>query len=482
MLFNSIAFFSFLPIVFIIYWGTAKNLKLQNLAIVLASAIFYGWWDWRFLGLLYITTILSFTSGLLLGKTDKESSRRWICGINILLNLLILGFFKYYNFFTENIIEFFKIWGYEIDSFTLQVVLPVGISFYTFQALSYSIDVYRRQINPAKDFLAFASFISFFPQLVAGPIEQAKNLLPQFEKPRVFKYNNAVQGMRQILWGFFKKLIIADNCATLADGVFNNYQVANGSMLILGAFFFSFQIYGDFSGYSDIALGTARLFSIELRKNFNLPYFSRDITEFWRRWHISLNQWFIQYVYIPLGGSRCKRSKNIRNIIIVFLLSGLWHGANWTFIAWGLYNGLLLSIMVFFHHNYCDIKDYHFLPPFRESLQIIGTFIIVMIGWVIFRAASFHEACQYLSLAFTQSPLILPNYYTTARLNPFLICSTLVFIMILLLTEWGQRDKDFALDLRNIHNRACRWSIYIIFILCFCVFSGGQAEFIYFQF
>lgn len=311
MHFNSIAFLLFLPTVFLLYWSVKKHRKIQNFIIFVASYFFYGCWNWRFLLLLFLTTFLSFVSGLLLEKYERWSTRKLICGSNIIINLAILGYFKYFNFFVESLQDLFSLAGYQLDAITLQVVLPVGISFYTFQALSYSIDVYRKQIRATHEFFSFASFIAFFPQLVAGPIEQASNLLPQFLRSRHFDYNTAVQGMRQILWGFFKKIIIADNCAKLANGVFDHYTDVNGSMLILGMLFFTFQIYGDFSGYSDIALGTARLFGVQLRRNFDLPYFSRDISEFWRRWHISLNKWFIQYIYIPLGGNRNGKKKHI---------------------------------------------------------------------------------------------------------------------------------------------------------------------------
>ena len=482
MLFNSIAFLIFLPLVFSIYWIAQRNWKIQNLIVVIASYVFYGWWDYRFLGLLFLSTFLSFLSGLLIAKNTSDKSRKWICASNIIINLSILGYFKYFNFFVENLQQGLAVFGYQLDGITQDVILPLGISFYTFQALSYSIDVYRKQIPETKDFLAFASYISFFPQLVAGPIEQASNLLPQFQKARKFDYTQAVQGMRQILWGFFKKLIIADNCAKFANGVFENYQEANGSMLILGALFFTFQIYGDFSGYSDIALGTAKLFGINLRKNFELPYFSRDITEFWRRWHISLNKWFIQYVYIPLGGSRCSHAKTIRNILIVFLLSGLWHGANWTFVVWGLYNGVLLSILTFFRRERCPLDSYHRIPPIKVGLQMLGTFVLVVLGWIIFRASSLSEAYDYIARLLLQNPLTKPNFFAMGDIELVEIGFTLFFIAVLMLTEWIQRGKEFPLEISGIHSRIIRWGIYIALLLIFTIFAGGQETFIYFQF
>ena len=357
MLFNSIQFAIFLPIVFLLYWfvfdrfisKSKHQLRLQNAFVVVASYVFYGWWDWRFLLLIAFTSFCSWGSGMLMQRVESQQidpkltgggnsleinklqrRKKLIATANIVLNLLILAVFKYYDFFVT---EFAQLFHISTEGLLLKVILPVGISFYTFQALSYSIDVYRGKIEPTKDIIAFFAFISFFPQLVAGPIERATNLLPQFLKKREFDYDTAVDGMRQILWGLFKKIVVADNCAVYVDQVFSSYQTQSGSTLLLAAIFFTFQIYGDFSGYSDIAIGTAKLFGIKLMRNFNVPYFSRDIAEFWRRWHISLTTWFRDYVYIPLGGSRVSKAKVVRNTFVIFLLSGFWHGANWTFIA-----------------------------------------------------------------------------------------------------------------------------------------------------
>ncbi len=326
MLFNSIDFAIFLPIVFILYWFvTNKNLRLQNALIVVSSYVFYGWWDWRFLSLIFFSTIVDYTIGIQLKKEERQKRRKYLLWTSILINLGFLGFFKYYNFFLDNFISAFSFFGSEISASSLNIILPVGISFYTFQTLSYTIDVYRRKLEPTKDFIAFSAFVSFFPQLVAGPIERATHLLPQFYTKRTFDYTLAVNGMRQILWGLFKKIVIADNCAEYANMIFNNSADYSGSTLVLGALFFTFQIYCDFSGYSDIAIGTSRLFGFDLMRNFNFPYFSRDIAEFWRRWHISLSTWFRDYVYIPLGGSRGGLWMKIRNTFIIFIVSGFWH-------------------------------------------------------------------------------------------------------------------------------------------------------------
>ena len=322
MLFNSLEFLVFLPVFFCIYWLLAKRIRLQNAAVVVASYIFYGWWDWRFLILIAISSLCAYASGLLIQKYEGSvKKQKAINVINVVINLGILGFFKYFNFFTENLAMLLAPIGVTLDNITLDILLPVGISFYTFQGLSYTLDVYRKKLKPTRDVVAFFAFISFFPQLVAGPIERATNLLPQFLKERRFDYNCAVDGLRQILWGFFKKVLVADSCAEVANMMFNNYELHNGVNLLMGALCFTFQIYGDFSGYSDIAIGTARLFGINLMRNFNYPYFSRDIAEFWRRWHISLSTWFRDYIYIPLGGSREGRAKAVRNTLILFLVS-----------------------------------------------------------------------------------------------------------------------------------------------------------------
>lgn len=482
MLFNSFEFLIFLPIVFLLYWFVFKGRQAQNMFIAVASYVFYGGWAYRFLVLIFITTLLSYLSGILIEKYRGKA--KWICGTNIAINIGIFCYYKYVNFFADNLETLINQFGYQLDWVTLDVILPVGISFYTFQALSYTIDVYRRDTNATKDFIAFTSFISFFPQLVAGPIERSTNLLPQFLKPRRFDYTNAVIGMRQILWGFFKKLIIADNCAQLANSIFDNYQDCNASLLLLGAIFFTFQIYGDFSGYSDIAIGTARLFGINLMKNFNLPYFSRDIAEFWRRWHISLNKWFIDYVYIPLGGSRGTKAMVIRNILIVFFLSGLWHGANWTFVIWGLYNGIIIALLTLLNLNHkrsAIISEKRFFPPLKEFGQIFITFVLVVIGWIFFRAEDLTQAVDYIANLCDSSIVSIPNFRDLG-LSFIKLTYTLFFIVLLQLIDWIQRKQDFGLEISNVKYRPIRWSIYIIFLLTFSVFAGGQEAFIYFQF
>lgn len=479
MLFNSFEFLVFLPIVFLLYWFVFKPLRWQNLFVVAVSYLFYGWWDWRFLILIAITTFCSFASGVLLEKYEgRHKIRQGISAVNIILNLLILCYFKYYNFFGENFSALLRSLGMQADWVTLDILLPVGISFYTFQALSYTIDVYQHKIRATRDIIAFFAFISFFPQLVAGPIERATNLLPQFLVPRTFDYSKAVDGMRQILWGLFKKMVVADNCAVAVNLIFDDYQSLNGLDLFLGAVFFTFQIYGDFSGYSDIAIGAARLFGINLMRNFNFPYFSRDIAEFWRRWHISLTTWFRDYIYIPLGGSRCKKWKVARNTLIIFLVSGFWHGADWTFVCWGAFHALLFFPLFILGRNrkYTDVVACgKRLPSLKEAGQMLATFSLAVVGWILFRAETIHQAWDYMVCMVTRFHPAMPEYGKKA----------LIYILILLIIEWLQREKQFGLqfDAEGIFRyRAVRWSAYYALFIGSILCAGTQEEFIYFQF
>lgn len=462
MLFNSLEFAIFLPIVFALYWLLNKHLRWQNLFVVVASYLFYGWWDWRFLILIAFTSFCSWGSGLLIDKSPKP--KLWLT-LNIVINLLILGIFKYFNFFVGSFCDLFGL----TNSIAIKVILPVGISFYTFQALSYSIDVYRKRIEPTRDIVAFFAYVSFFPQLVAGPIERATNLLPQFERQRTFNYEEAVDGMRRILWGLFKKIVVADNCATYVDQVWNNYTNECGSTLALAAILFAFQIYGDFSGYSDIAIGSAKLFGIRLKDNFLTPYFSRNVAEFWKRWHISLNTWFVDYVYIPLGGSREGRWRTIRNTFVIFLLSGLWHGANWTYVTWGLYHALLFIPLILLGRT----KTYSGTATWKQIPQILLTFALVVLGWIIFRAPSIADAWGYISSLFTHSvafPMVISG-----------LKRTIIAVLILIGVEWLQRKKNYGLDLANLH-WSLRYCFYYLLILIILELGGNSQSFIYFQF
>lgn len=481
MLFNSVEFLFFLPIVFVLYWFVFRSRRYQNLLIVIASYVFYGWWDWHFLLLIAFTSICSFGSGLLIEK--YEGRRLWqqvISAVNIVLNLSILGLFKYYNFFVDNLNQLCNIvFNYHLDWVTTKIILPVGISFYTFQALSYSIDVYQKKIPATKDIIEFFAYISFFPQLVAGPIERATNLLPQFQIKRKFDYPNAIDGMRQMLWGFFKKLVIADNCAADVNYWWGQYQQLPSVMLIILGVLFTFQIYCDFSGYSDIAIGCARLFGFNLKRNFNFPYFSRSIPEFWRRWHISLTTWFRDYIYFPLGGSRCEKWKIIRNVYIVWAISGLWHGANWTFICWGMYHGTLLALynIIGINTKYKQIVAFEQLfPNFKEILQLVVTFSLAVVGWIIFRAESLTQAMDYFSA------MAHNRFYDSAAISGRI---SLVLGALLLLIEWLQRDKQHALQFSNLkpfNYRLVRWGVYYTILIMIAIFTGESQTFIYFQF
>lgn len=430
--------------------------------------------------MIFLTTSLCYLSGLGIDNAASQRQKKWICGANIAVNIAILCWFKYFNFFSDNLKILFEQFGYQLDWFTLDVLLPVGISFYTFQAISYPIDVYRRQIPATKNFIAFTAFISFFPQLVAGPIERSTQLLPQFLRSRKFDYDAAVSGMRQMLWGFFKKIVIADNCAMLANNIFDKSDVYPAATLWMGALFFTFQIYGDFSGYSDIAIGVARLFGINLSRNFHFPYFSRDIAEFWRRWHISLNTWFRDYIYIPLGGSRCGKIKVIRNTLVIFLLSGLWHGANWTFVVWGLYHAVLFIPLLLLgknRRNLGNIENESLSAKFQTILHITITFVLVMIGWIIFRAENMTQACIYIARSFTEWRAADISFGPMTT-----IVASMLMITVMLCIDWTQRFKSYGLEIVAGKNIVIRWTMYIALILAIIVFVGEQEQFIYFQF
>ncbi|MDD2564107.1 MAG: MBOAT family protein [Salinivirgaceae bacterium] len=483
MLFNSIDFAIFLPIVFLLYWFvTQKNLSLQNSLIVASSYLFYGWWDWRFLSLILFSTLVDFLVGMHLEKQENATRRRVLLWISILINLGFLGFFKYYNFFLDNFVSIFSLFGAKFNASSLQIILPVGISFYTFQTLSYTIDVYKRKLPATTNFIAFAAFVSFFPQLVAGPIERATNLLPQFYKKRGFSYDKATDGLRQILWGLFKKVVIADNCAEFANTIFENSADASGSTLLLGAIFFTFQIYGDFSGYSDIAIGTARLFGFNLMQNFAFPYFSRNMAEFWRRWHISLSTWFRDYLYIPIGGSKVGTWKKIRNTLIIFIVSGFWHGANWTFIVWGALNALyIIPIMLAKkNRNYLNIvaKD-RILPSISDFFRIVSTFALTVFAWIFFRATSLEHAINYISGIFSKSIISIPDFQ---NMGSALV--TLLLIFGFMAVEWNGRRDQFAIqNIANIHSRPARWILYSLIIFIIGMYMQTyETPFIYFQF
>lgn len=483
MLFNSLDFAVFLPVVFLLFWFVTKTRKQQNVLIVLASYVFYGWWDWRFLALILFSTVVDYVIGRELGKTERIQKRKLLLWTSLAVNLGLLGFFKYYNFFVDNFITAFSFFGQDFQAGTLNIILPVGISFYTFQTLSYTIDVYRKQLEPTKDFIAFTAFVSFFPQLVAGPIERATNLLPQFFTKKKFSYPEAVDGMRQILWGLFKKVVIADNCAYYANLIFNNSDQYSGSTLVLGAILFAFQIYGDFSGYSDIAIGTGRLFGFRLMQNFAFPYFSRDIAEFWRRWHISLSTWFRDYLYIPLGGSRGSTAKVVRNVFIIFVVSGFWHGANWTFIVWGALNAVYFLPLLLFGKNRrnLDVIGQHGFPSIREIGGMVGTFGLTVLAWIFFRAEDVSHAMRYIQQIFTMDLFVLPTIQeSTYTIFPKTI---ILLIVVFVIIEWIGRKSAYSIEKMGLSwHRVPRYGFYYAIIFSIFLFGGRQQEFIYFQF
>lgn len=481
MLFNSFSFALFLPVVFILYWFVMqRRLRAQNMLLLVASYFFYACWDWRFLFLLLFSTALDYFAGLQIARSEQKRSQTIWLWLSIGINLGFLGIFKYYNFFAENMTALLQSFGLRSNPALIKVILPVGISFYTFHGLSYIIDIYQKRIKAEQSFVDYAVFVSFFPLLVAGPIERATHLLPQIKRKRTFDYATAVDGCRQILWGLFKKIVIADNCAELANEIFNYSSAYNGSTLWLGALFFTFQIYGDFSGYSDIALGTAKLFGIDLLRNFAYPYFSRDIAEFWRRWHISLSSWFRDYVYIPLGGSKVPAWKRIRNTFIIFLLSGFWHGAQWTFIAWGALNALYFLPLLLLKRNRSHLEIVAInrrLPKLREFISIGITFTLTVIAWVFFRADNMTKAWAYLKGMCSPSVLQRPDLPGLGR-----AAMALTLITILVLIEWNGRRHAFPLAGLRKRSYAFQYFIYILFILTIFLWAGTPQQFIYFQF
>ena len=478
MLFDSIEFVFFLPIVFSIYWLLGKaNIRRQNVLLIVASYVFYGWWDWRFLLLIFFSSGVDYLVGIGLSKTNQSRARKQLLWLSILFNVGLLAVFKYYDFFATSLAQAFTLLGQPLDPRLLNVVLPVGISFYTFQTISYSIDVYRKKLEPTRDPVSFFAFVSFFPQLVSGPIERATHLLPQFQRPREFSYDKAVDGMRQILWGFFKKVVIADNCAKIVDFVFTLPGEFNGSTLAFGAIFFAVQVYCDFSGYSDIAIGTARLFGFDLKANFRFPYFSRDIGEFWRRWHISLFTWFRDYIYIPLGGSRQGVWKSLQNVFVVFIVSGLWHGASWKFFFWGILNGIYF-LPVILNKNRKKrsnvVAQGRLLPNLIELSQMGGTMVLIVLAFVVFRVENIHDAVIYMQTLFSDTILDrvqIPQNVTFAPL-----------ILLLFVVEWLSRERLHGLEGVARFKKATRWLIYMSLILIIVLFKGESQEFVYFQF
>ncbi|HEX8269211.1 MAG TPA: MBOAT family O-acyltransferase [Flavobacterium sp.] len=475
MLFNSIEYLFFLPVAFLLYWFVFnRKLSYQNLLLLVLSYFFYACWDWRFLFLLMFSTFLDYYTGIKMAEAASRDRKKFWFWLSIIINLGFLAVFKYFNFFAASFGDMLSGFGYHADPWMLDVILPVGISFYTFHGLSYVIDIYKDRIKPEYNFVEYSVFVSFFPLLVAGPIERATHLLPQIKVRRVFDYAYASEGMRQILWGLFKKVVVADNCSAVVNLIFANYETQDPATLVIGAVFFAFQIYGDFSGYSDIAIGTAKLFGIDLMRNFAFPYFSRDIPEFWRRWHISLSTWFRDYLYFPLGGSKGGMWMVLRNTFIIFIVSGFWHGANWTFIVWGALNALYMVPFIISKKNRLHIDGIakeKWLPSLKEFVQILITFALTCIAWIFFRSVDVKSAVGYIANIFSLHGWSVPQI----DLKPF------AFIGLMLVVEWFNRHKQQGLSIGNLPTFV-RWISYILLILIIIFFGANSDSFIYFQF
>ncbi len=483
MLFNSLDFALFLPVVFALYWGFFyRSTTWRSVFLTAVSYVFYGWWDYRFLGLIAISTLCDFTIGLALQEAHKETNRKALLWLSILVNLGILGFFKYYNFFIEAFHDAFSVFGYTLSSgYTLEILLPVGISFYTFQTLSYTLVVYRKDVVATRNFWAFAAYVSFFPQLVAGPIERAKQLLPQFFERKTFQYKFAVSGLRLILFGLFKKMVVADHCAVVVDAVYAAPENQSSLAVAIATVCFAIQIYGDFSGYTDIAIGTARLFGFSLSKNFAYPYFSRSIAEFWRRWHISLTRWFKDYLYIPLGGSRGSLLKTIRNVFVIFLVSGFWHGASWNFLLWGAMHAVFFmpGLIRGKHRNFQEIiPAIKGMSGIQDLARMAFTAVLVVLAWVPFRAKTLGDTgsvYQTLFMDFTWNVGSLEGERQIAL--------SLAMACLLFLWEWRFRKLPFAMDALESWSKLQRRCCYLILSLLLIFFANLQeTPFIYFQF
>ncbi|MFN5620157.1 MAG: MBOAT family O-acyltransferase [Flavobacteriales bacterium] len=481
MLFQTSTFALFFIVVFAVYWGWGKGIRMrQNGWLLLVSYFFYGCWDWRFLGLLAFSTLLDYFSAIRIEQATSDRRRFQWLWISIVINLGLLGAFKYFDFFSTSFSQLMAKMGFESHPLLLHWILPIGISFYTFHGLSYVVDVYYKRIQADRNLIDYSLFVSFFPLLVAGPIERATHLLPQLKKPRIFNRVAATDGMRQLLWGLFKKVVVADNCALIANAVFESPGEWGGAGLWLGVFCFTIQIYGDFSGYSDMAIGLARLLGIDLIRNFRFPYFSRSIAEFWRRWHVSLSSWFRDYLYIPLGGNKVGMAAQVRNTWIIFLISGLWHGANWTFICWGALNALYFMPILLAGKNRMFLDDVHgrWLPSVNDALRIAFTFVQVMLAWVLFRSESLTEAMQVYSGMFNPSDWLKGDFSLLLG-----VPKTLLMVCLMLLAEWFGRRGTHALQLLDgIRFAPMRWSVYYLILLALVWFDGVQQQFIYFQF
>lgn len=477
MIFNSIDFGIFFPLVFFLYWiFFTKNILHRNIFLISVSYFFYGWWDWRFLSLIIISSIIDFIVGKKIHTQENATKRkRWLF-ISLAVNIGFLGFFKYFNFFIDSFIEAFSVFGTDLDGYHLNIILPVGISFYTFQTLSYTLDIYYKKLKPTNNVFAFLAFVSFFPQLVAGPIERAKNLLPQFLKINTISYDLLRSGLLLMVWGFFKKIVIADRLAIFVDNAYLNIDSLDGITSIVTTIFFTFQLYLDFSAYSDIAIGSARILGFNLSTNFRRPFLSSSFSDFWKRWHISLSSWFKDYVYIPLGGNRVTKTKFIRNILIVFVLSGLWHGASWNFVIWGALNGLFILVFDKLLSNKNNTL-------FKKLFTSCFIFSLWALSLIFFRAQTFSDAINMFYNLFKANNDVLFNYGLNSKEFSFTIRLILVYIGFEIIIENSSNIYQWFISRSFI----IRWAAYIsilIIILLYGSYGVGLNDnnFIYFQF
>ena len=487
MLFNSLDFAIFFPIIFILYWAISRNITARNILLLVASYVFYGWWDWRFLFLIFISSVVDFIVGKKIYQTENKQKRKQLLLVSLLVNLGFLAYFKYANFFIETFVDSFRLFGKELEVSTLNIILPVGISFYTFQTLSYTIDIYRKQLEPSKGPLPFFTFVAFFPQLVAGPIERASHLLPQFYTKHKFDYNQVKSGVLLMAFGLFKKMVIADRVSILVNQVYNNPEGYQGYEIILATILCAFQIYCDFSGYSDIAIGAGRTMGFDLMKNFRSPYLSKSLTEFWRRWHISLSTWFRDYVYIPLGGSKHGKYNTYRNLFLVFLISGLWHGAAMTFIIWGTIHGVIIVMEKAFtaqRNKVAAVLGVDKKSVSRKIFYIGVTFTVVCFAWIFFRANSLSDSMVIIKNGTYLNWSQVLNFYKLG-LNPQEFWTAFIAIFLLVLFEWTHQKTSFTKQL-SAQPLVFRWVFYLMIVFALIIFGvyGDMApkEFIYFQF
>ena len=481
MAFNSFEFLLFFLFFYFLFWQVlGKNLKIQNLLLLSGSYFFYAWLNWKFLLLLIVSTSVCYAFGILIHKTPNEKKKTILVYVSIIQVLLVLFFFKYYNFFITSVHDFLSLFNINANIQTLTIIMPLGISFYSFRLISYMLDINNEKYEPTNDWVVFFNYASFFPCLIAGPIDRANNLIPQLENKRVFNYSQTVDGLRQIVWGMFKKIVIADSCSTITSQIFDNYQTYPGSSLLLAAFLYIIQIYADFSGYSDIAIGVSRLLGFSIPKNFNFPFFAQNIAEFWQRWHISLTSWMTEYIYTPLSFifRRYKKQGILLSILINFILVGLWHGSKWTFIVFGLLHGLYFIPLIL--SGTLNKKNKHEMG-LKMLFGILKTFTIVMLTAIIFKCETIAMAFQYYKILFSKSLLSFP-LINSGYINLFII---LVYILLMLLIEWFGREEQHGIaNTFTKKTRLLRWSFYIFLLLSIYYFSfvDKTQQFIYLQF